>query len=205
MALPRHSKFREDRIGGGGPHKGLRVLIAVFDEPVDLSLRCGEESSGTPGAAAGLSVQNQGISRWIEVKLDHAAQLLDEKRVGGGFEGSGTMRLYAKERQVALHGAMARGIEAIDQLATIGTAAPRSTVWCTRGVLPDIAADDDEPHRRPQQHRHADTAFILIDEFGSGLQSGGEPSCEKRLRSDSQDSQRPWPGARRRPHERRQS
>src|SRR3989442_1248019 len=49
-------KFGQDGVGGGGPHKGPRVLVVVLDELVDLAF---EVRHGVKGAATDGALRNQ--------------------------------------------------------------------------------------------------------------------------------------------------
>src|SRR6202163_910183 len=46
------------------------------------------------------------LVRWVEIKPDHVAQLLDEERIGRELEAAGAVRLQTEELEQAMDGAL---------------------------------------------------------------------------------------------------
>ena len=53
-----------------------------------------------------IDAKDHTLVRWIEIKADHVAQLLDEERIGRELEAAGAVRLQTEELEQAMDGTL---------------------------------------------------------------------------------------------------
>jgi hypothetical protein len=93
----------------GGEQGGGAVALVVVGDALDVAEPHGKQGLGafeSLDLALLIDAKHHSLVRWIEIKPDHVAQLLDEERIGRELEAAGTVRLQTEELEQAMDGAL---------------------------------------------------------------------------------------------------